>query len=198
MIMTRQNLESNHQHSPLNLRFTELWQAHRDSLLAFLRSRLDNSAEAQDLLAAIGEKFYHTLARQPEPDNVRAWLFTCARHAIIDHYRKVKPLQQDMQQLAQSATQHDAIDSLMPCLKPFMQRLPAKYGDILKRSAIAGEIYPHIAKDLGLSTSAVKSRVSRARAMLLQQFERCCEVDRDRRGAITAIRQKSHCDASCQ
>jgi len=173
--------------------FVDLWAQHRDSLLAYLVSRLRSPDDAEDLLSVVSEKFLSMLKRQGKPDNVRAWLYACARHALIDHYRTSRSIVDLSDDIADAAPERDVIDELLPCLQPFVRRLPSKYREVIQRSAINGELYADIARDLGVSPSAIKSRVSRARDKLIRQFEQCCDIRRDHRGLVYDVLHKSAC-----
>ena len=63
----------------------------REGLLAFIRKRVRNRADAEDLLQDV---MYQLLAgyNVAEPiENLTAWLYTVARNRIIDWYRKRRP-----------------------------------------------------------------------------------------------------------
>jgi len=57
-------------------------------LLGFIRKRVTNEADAEDILQDV---FYQFIGN-PEPiEQVTSWLFTVARNKIIDRQRKKKP-----------------------------------------------------------------------------------------------------------
>jgi len=57
-------------------------------LLGFIRKRVSNEADAEDILQDV---FYQFIGN-PEPiEQVTSWLFTVARNKIIDRQRKKKP-----------------------------------------------------------------------------------------------------------
>jgi RNA polymerase sigma-70 factor (ECF subfamily) len=68
-------------------------------------------------------------------------------------------------------------------LRPFIAACPAAYRETLILSELDGLPHAAIAQRLGLSVSAVKSRVQRGREHLRQLLERCCEIALDARGA---------------
>jgi RNA polymerase sigma-70 factor, ECF subfamily len=55
----------------------------------------------------------------------------------------------------------------------------------LERVDIEGETHQHVAAELGLSVSGMKSRVQRARRDLKELLEDCCVVELDRLGAVS-------------
>ena len=73
-------------------------RAERTRLLEFIRRRVRNETDAEDLLQDV---FYQlaTSYNVAEPiENLTAWLFTVARNKITDWYRKRKPVLAPVQQ----------------------------------------------------------------------------------------------------
>jgi RNA polymerase sigma factor (sigma-70 family) len=58
-------------------------------LLGFIRKRVSNEADAEDILQDV---FYQLLGNKEPIDQITAWLFTVARNKIIDRKRKKQPL----------------------------------------------------------------------------------------------------------
>jgi RNA polymerase sigma factor (sigma-70 family) len=59
-------------------------------LLAFIRQRVGNEADAEDIMQDVWQQF--TTAMDTEPiGQIGSWLFRVARNRIIDRYRKKKP-----------------------------------------------------------------------------------------------------------
>ncbi|HWB53760.1 MAG TPA: RNA polymerase sigma factor [Tepidisphaeraceae bacterium] len=56
-------------------------------LKSFVRSRVRNDADAEDILQDVWQQFLCTLEDGPI-DHVGAWLYTVARNRIIDEYRR--------------------------------------------------------------------------------------------------------------
>ena len=58
-------------------------------LLGFIRKRVNNEADAEDILQDV---FYQLLGNKEPIDQITAWLFTVARNKITDRKRKKQPL----------------------------------------------------------------------------------------------------------
>jgi RNA polymerase sigma-70 factor (ECF subfamily) len=71
------------------MEFQKLWQQYKDPLQQFLRSRVKNSADVDDLLQEVLIKAYHHLHTIKETEKVISWLFQIARNTVIDYYREV-------------------------------------------------------------------------------------------------------------
>jgi RNA polymerase sigma factor (sigma-70 family) len=67
-------------------------KAYSKRLLGFIRKRVTNEADAEDILQDV---FYQLLGNKEPIDQITAWLFTVARNKIIDRKRKKKPLALD-------------------------------------------------------------------------------------------------------
>jgi RNA polymerase sigma factor (sigma-70 family) len=59
-------------------------------LLSFIRQRVPNEADAEDILQDVWYQFTTTVDTEPI-EQVSSWLFTVARNKITDRYRKKKP-----------------------------------------------------------------------------------------------------------
>lgn len=59
-------------------------------LLGFIRQRVNNEADAEDILQDVWYQLTATVDTQPI-EQMSSWLFTVARNKITDRYRKKKP-----------------------------------------------------------------------------------------------------------
>jgi RNA polymerase sigma factor (sigma-70 family) len=71
---------------------SEVVKAYSRRLMGFIRKRVTNEADAEDILQDV---FYQLLGNKEPIDQITAWLFTVARNKIIDRNRKKKPLEMD-------------------------------------------------------------------------------------------------------
>lgn len=176
----------------------------RGHLLAYLRSLTGDPQLAEDLFHDVILK---TLAAEMKtgarPDNMEAWLIAAARNAAIDHIRKNRRsgLQHNdgvsFETFADKSIADEsrpdekgpdesgmAVEILSYCLRPMMERLPEKYRKILMAFELERMSLKAISEREGLSLSAVKSRLSRAREMLREILVGCCKVRVSPNGSI--------------
>ena len=173
------------------MEFEQLWREYRDQLRQFLLSRVRNPADVDDLLQEILIKTYRHLNTVKEPEKFPAWLFQVARNLLIDYYRKVQT-QASRQELAARAfltgnkqeADEQVWQDLTHCLQPFLSQLPEKYRAAIEAVDLAGASQKELAMQLGLSHSAVKSRVQRGRKLLKAMFQECCRYQLDARGNL--------------
>ncbi|MFT3825823.1 MAG: sigma-70 family RNA polymerase sigma factor [Chitinophagaceae bacterium] len=67
---------------------TQVINDYSKRLLGFIRKRVNNDADAEDVLQDV---FYQFIGNPQPIDQVTAWLFTVARNKIIDRQRKQQP-----------------------------------------------------------------------------------------------------------
>ena len=67
--------------------FDDVLAREKSRLLGFIRRRVGNESDAEDLLQDVLYEFAASAANEPVQDLV-AWLFTVARNKIVDLYRR--------------------------------------------------------------------------------------------------------------
>jgi RNA polymerase sigma-70 factor (ECF subfamily) len=188
------------------MEFQQLWQQYKDPLQQLLRSRVKNPADVDDLLQEVLIKAYHHLHTIREPEKVLSWLFQIARNTVIDYYRKSR-VETSRQEIFQNAMltkseeapsfqggvsltdkqseQYEQIrQELTSCILPLLHQLPEKYREAIEIVDLQNTSQKELANKLGLSHSAVKSRVQRGRRMLQDKFHQCCYYNLDVRGNL--------------
>jgi RNA polymerase sigma-70 factor (ECF subfamily) len=80
-------------------------------------------------------------------------------------------------------------------ITPFVDQLECSYRDAIRATDINGMSQKEFAEVNGLTYSAAKSRVQRARVQLRFLFDQCCKIDADKYGNImdVAIEKKCSC-----
>lgn len=69
----------------------ETFRKERTRLLAFIRRRIPEKTDAEDVLQDVFYQLVESLSLPQSIEQVTAWLFRVARNKIIDRYRKKKP-----------------------------------------------------------------------------------------------------------
>ena len=65
-------------------------QAHLGAVYGYLRSRLSQAADAEDLAQEVFLRWYRNRERGDELKNVRAWLLGIARNVLLEHLKKLQ------------------------------------------------------------------------------------------------------------
>ena len=166
---------------------TAIWKEFNDQLLGFIKARVNNADTAQDILQEVFIKIHQSSNQLSNEDKLASWVYQITRNTIIDYYRKKKlPISDDS--IFQGEVEEESDSSLNPqfinCLMPFIKQLPEKYSDALNKTIYGDLSQKEYAKELGISYTAVKSRVQRARQQLKELFTNCCNIQTDKFGNI--------------
>jgi RNA polymerase sigma-70 factor (ECF subfamily) len=155
-------------------------------LRAFLRARVPDDPTADDLTQETLLKVYRSRASLRDDDRLEAWLYRTARRTLIDYYRKRRPSAELPASLrSESADEVDAIrDAVLISTIRYMEELPDAYRNPLQLSELEGMTMPQIAARLGLSLTAVKSRIRRGRQMIKRKLQDCCHFEFDQHGKV--------------
>ena len=155
-------------------------------LRAFLRRRVRDDVTADDLTQETLLKVYRSRASLRDGTRLEAWLYRVARTTLIDHYRRQRATEELPAALA--AESRDEIDAwraaMAPTVNYFLSKLPPAYREPVRLAELEGLPLAKIALRLGLSLTAVKSRVRRGRQMVKAKLQACCRFEFDRLGQV--------------
>jgi RNA polymerase sigma-70 factor (ECF subfamily) len=167
-----------------------------ERLRAFVRRRVRSDADADDVVQDVLTRLVRP--GPPPTGSVHAWLFTVARNVLIDRSRTHRDhVGLDAVDLAEEPPSGDGgTGELARCLGPMLSALSADDQDVLARVDLGGESQADLARELGVSVSAVKSRVQRARRRLRAVLESCCSVAQDARGQPLDFQRRAGADCA--
>src|SRR5438067_1358234 len=84
-----------------NAKINETVKKERNRLFAFIKKRVSNEADAEDILQDVFYQYVANLELADTIERTASWLFTVAGNKIIDWYRKKKPVSLDEQKTRQ-------------------------------------------------------------------------------------------------
>lgn len=181
-----------------------IWRELHDGLLGFIARRVATGEDAEDILQEVMLRIHRHSGDLEHSDRVTGWVYRIASNAIADHYRKPARREQpsgqgtDVPEPEVSWTEPATAEvrgELAACLAPMVERLPVIYREALELAEFEGITQTEAAARLGVSVSAMKSRVQRARGLLKDLLLDCCHVELDNRGVVTAYRsRRGSCD----
>ncbi|EAU55889.1 sigma-70 family RNA polymerase sigma factor [Mariprofundus ferrooxydans] len=163
------------------------WHNHEAELRGWLISRLDNAADADDLLQDVFEKAMLQGERFCTVENARAWLYRVTRNALIDRYRLTRELVELPDDIAADLPETETVDNLSECIPRVLSELSAGDREVINCCDINGMSQQQFASLKGLSLPAVKSRIQRARRRLRQTLEENCQVRLDESGHVCSF-----------
>jgi len=164
---------------------TSAWTLHAGELRGWLRHRVGDDAQADDLLQDLFLKALRQGERFCDLHNARAWLFEVARNLLADQLRVAHHMVDLPDDLAAQSDDADTVDTLTACLPRVLSELSPQDRDAITLCDLQGMAQADFAKARGLSLSAAKSRVQRARVRLRAQMSQACQVQMDEVGRVS-------------
>jgi RNA polymerase sigma factor (sigma-70 family) len=136
-------------------------------LRRYARALVGDRAGADDLVQDTLERAWAKLHLYRAGSDLRAWLFTVMHNVHVNKVRAsrlVDPLDDEMPELAQRASQGDAL--LVRDLDRSIALLPSEQRAVLLLVTLEEMSYEDVARTLGIPIGTVMSRLSRAREKL--------------------------------
>jgi len=174
----------------------DIWSKHKTAVRAFLRARVSDADEVDDLMQIILIKTHQNLHTVKSKSHVKLWLMRITNNAIIDFYRKKKRGREfHTVDILPGTPKDDPRKTLARCIVPLINALPQETAKILTAVDIHGRSQKEYAKALGIPYSTLKSRVQKGRRLLRDLFLECCHFSFDRHGRIVDFESKeSNCE----
>lgn len=163
---------------------TTAWTQHAPELRGWLRHRLGNPAEVDDVLQDLFLKALRQGERFGSLHTPRAWLFEVARNLLADRLRVARDTVALPEDLSAPQDEPDTVDALTACLARVLSELSAEDREAITLCDLQGMAQAEFARVVGLSLSAAKSRVQRARQRLRAQMTLSCRVQVDEAGCV--------------
>jgi len=163
--------------------FRLLIARHGDALYRFLRARVGNEAEAEDLVQEVFVAAYRALHRYDPTRPLRTWLLAIAvnksrdwrrRRAVRSFFTRATPLASEALQVASDEvpTDRQAADrQALAHAWAALSTIPATLAEPLLLTAVEGLSQAEAGAVLGISAKAVETRIYRARAALRTALE---------------------------
>lgn len=166
--------------------FDEEFMPHADALYTFSYHLTGNEEDANDLLQETLLKAWRFVDKYEEGTNAKAWLFTIAKNAFINEYRRrVKaPNRVELQDFVTYQDREDTpLTSGMDLREEMLQylmgdevtlainQLPVDFRTVILLCDIEDFKYDEIATILDIPIGTVRSRLHRARNMLKEKLK---------------------------
>lgn len=150
--------------------FEQLLENHLGPLQRYILFRVGNKADAEDILQETLLSAYRAFGTLRSPETFKPWILQIARRKIADHYRAAQqyiPLD-ELPESALSDSRYgpalpDLIFETLDTMKPNERR-------ILELYYLQDKSQAEIAKELGIPTGTVKSRLHTAREHFKEHY----------------------------
>jgi RNA polymerase sigma-70 factor, ECF subfamily len=172
----------------------------RKEIFAYIRNKVGDASTADDLTQETFLKVERALTRGTEPEHIRGWIFQIARNSVIDwmkERRRFVALAEE--EGVGERADGEAVDSvdnefrqgLFAYASKVIERMPSEDREALTLTELDGLSREELAKHLGISVSAAKSRVVRARVKLRKAIEDCCRLITDPYGRVIGWKRRA-------
>jgi len=163
------------QRAEQNRRISEVIQRERRRLFLFVRKRVDNEGDAEDILQDVFYELIEAYRLMKPIEQVGSWLYRVARNRIIDLFRKRRP-----ETLGEIALDRDAdeallLEDLLPSpdagpdamfarsmlleeVDAALRELPEEQREVFVAHEIDGRTFKQLADETGLSINTLLSR----------------------------------------
>ena len=154
-------------------RISETFEQERRRLFAFIRDRVSDLEDAEDILQDVFFQLVNHYDNIESLDRVSSWLFTVARNKITDSYRKKRPERfsqvrdEDDQPLNLSDILPDlsgqpdevyARSLILDALDEALEELPDEQREVFVAHEFEGVSFKQMAQTTGLSINTLLSR----------------------------------------
>ncbi len=166
----------------LKLEISNLYKKEKSRLLSFIRNRIENREDAEDILQDV---FYSTLegiSVTDKIDNLLAWLYTAARNRIIDWYRKKRLTTYPLEDIEKYGIDEMIADSglqpeqeyeknlIIETIAENLEVLPAEQRRVFILQELEGMTFKEIAEITGEPVNTLISRKRYAVQFLRKQL----------------------------
>jgi len=183
------------------------WAHLRAHVRGMLGGRLAIGADAEDVVQEVLLRVFRGTGSLRDGDRFGSWLAAMVRNAVTDQLRARQrhPIAATADTTAIEAAEEEAAEDsdvarkgLIAALRPFVERLPAIYREVITLSELEDVPHAEIARRLSISVSGVKSRVQRGREQLHKMLTDCCEISLDARGGVVdCVPRQPNADVDC-
>ena len=179
-------IEPGEQRTEQNRRISEVIHRERRRLFHFIRKRVDNEGDAEDILQDVFYELIEAYRLMKPIEHAGAWLYRVARNRIIDRFRKKRP----EAEVPFSASEEEPLrlEDLLPSpdagpealfarsvlleeLEAALEELPEEQREVFIAHEMDGRSFKQIAEETGLSINTVLSRKHYAILHLRRRLE---------------------------
>jgi len=158
----------------------ELYRAHAPEVYRYAYAVLGNSADAEDVTQTTFVNALRALERGERPRKPTNWLITIGHNVIRQRFRQQQSRPREVE-LDRDVTVADAADDDGPSMDDLvraLQRIPPAQREALVLREMEGRSYKEISAILGVSQTALETRIFRARRSLAEELENLVTCDR--------------------
>ncbi len=170
--------------------FRRLYHETHDPVAAYVNRRVSHTADAEDIIADVFRKFLMRLdSYDSTKGSVLTWVVSMARHGVIDHYRRSKPVTVDSDELVEvlAGSRPGALQTLIQeenllRVQALLLKQPPEIREMFDLRFGQGLRVREVAAVMGIGPDAAKQRFARTLKQLRGQLRDEKSID-SRKGA---------------
>ncbi len=171
--------------------FRRLYREIHDPVAAYVNRRVMNANDAEDIICDVFHKFLLRLdSFDSDKGSVLTWIVTMARHAVIDHHRRVRPVTVNSDEMAEilAGSRPGALQNLIReedllRVQALLLKQPPEIREMFDLRFGQGLRIREVAAVVGISQDAAKQRFARTLQQLRAELRDESNPSRSRKGA---------------
>lgn len=162
-------------------------------LPAYFRRRVPDDATAEDLAQETLLKAYRARDALRDHLRVEAWLYQIAHATVVDYYRRKPVIVDPCREVpVEDCRDRDRVRTvIIETVQCWLETLPRRYRDPVHLADYEGLPHIEVARELGLSLAAAKSRIRRGKLMVRRLVEARCLFEYDALGNIIGYQART-------
>ena len=174
--------------SEQNSRIAQVVREESARLLSFIRRRVDDSSDAEDILQEVFFEFVETYRLMKPIEQAGAWLFRVARNRIVDRFRRRGREPERLEPAAGEVGERMSLEDLLPSLDAgpeaayarkamlaelnrAIEELPEEQRSVFVAHEIEGRSFRELAEESGTSINTLLGRKHLAVRQLRRRLE---------------------------
>ena len=170
------------------LAFRIIYERHSAAVRSRISSYFNWSADIDDVVSVTIQKFFSKLDSYDTERDLMPWLITIATRTALDHLQSIKREEEKKEGIKHKSSEssEDGLEILTEVnpedeiingeeherLMGFIEELPSKYKEVMKKYMIEELEYERIAQELELELNTVRTRIRRGKEKLAEMMLR--------------------------
>ena len=178
----------------MNKKIRNIYIKFNSDLLKFIKSKIDNKQDAEDILQNVYIKIDKSLGKLNDESKIKSWIFTITRNTIFDFYKKKQKhpyeLNDDILNVIEKDDNNNYLSEMTGCISHMLKELPGNYSEALKIVYLEWKSQKELSEKLWISIPWAKSRIQRGRRILKENFIKCCKPEYNKNWNIIDLHKK--------
>ncbi|GLI57424.1 RNA polymerase sigma factor SigZ [Propionigenium maris DSM 9537] len=165
----------------------EKWEELNEHLLLFIRKRIKNMEDAEDILQEVYIKLHENIGSLRDEEKMVSWIYQITRNTINNCYKrcyKIKGVEFEENYHLTEEEEDNLNDEIIVSMKRFMEDLPEDYREVIRLHEFENLTHRELGNLLGMNENTSKSKLKRGRERLRKLLDECCTFQLDRFGNV--------------